>query len=99
MPKLSIYRTVEAGMTGALPRGLKIETELEKDLAMKKQRHLLAGTLLMSVMWAVPILAQDYDLVINNGRVMDPETLYDLSLIHISEPTRLVHSSRMQSSA
>lgn len=44
---------------------------------MKKQRHLLAGTLLMSVMWAVPTLAQDYDLVINNGRVMDPETLYD----------------------
>ena len=44
---------------------------------MKKQRHLLAGTLLMSVMWAVPTLAQDYDLVINNGRVIDPETLYD----------------------
>ena len=22
-------------------------------------------------------LAQDYDLVINNGRVMDPETMYD----------------------
>ncbi|RLQ20557.1 hydrolase [Seongchinamella sediminis] len=28
-------------------------------------------------MSAVPALAQDYDLVINNGRVMDPETLYD----------------------
>ena len=26
-------------------------------------------------------------------------TEYDLSLIHISEPTRLVHSSRMTSSA
>jgi hypothetical protein len=51
-----------------------IETKLEKDFPMKKQRHLLAGTLLMSVMWAVPTFAQDYDLVINNGRVMDPET-------------------------
>jgi N-acyl-D-amino-acid deacylase len=26
---------------------------------------------------AVPSLAQDYDLVILNGRVMDPETMYD----------------------
>ena len=44
---------------------------------MKKQSHVLTGTLLMSVIWAVPTFAQDYDLVINNGRVMDPETLYD----------------------
>ncbi|MCK0155466.1 hypothetical protein MWU49_17250 [Alcanivorax sp. S6407] len=44
---------------------------------MKKQRHLLIGTLLMSVMGAMPALAQKYDVVINNGRVMDPETLYD----------------------
>ena len=44
---------------------------------MKKQRYLLAGTLLMSVIWAVPTFAQDYDLVINNGRVIDPETLFD----------------------
>ena len=44
---------------------------------MKKRRNLLTGTLLLSVMCAVPALAQDYDLVINNGRVMDPETLYD----------------------
>jgi N-acyl-D-aspartate/D-glutamate deacylase len=26
---------------------------------------------------AVPATAQDYDLVILNGRVMDPETMYD----------------------
>ena len=44
---------------------------------MKEQRHLLIGTILMSVMCAVPALAQDYDLVINNGRVMDPETNFD----------------------
>ena len=44
---------------------------------MKKQSHVLTGTLLMSVIWVVPTFAQDYDLVINNGRVMDPETLYD----------------------
>jgi N-acyl-D-glutamate deacylase len=47
------------------------------DISMKKQRHLAIGTLLMSVMFAVPALAQDYDLVITNGRVMDPETNFD----------------------
>ena len=26
---------------------------------------------------AVPVQAQDYDLVILNGRIMDPETRYD----------------------
>jgi dihydroorotase-like cyclic amidohydrolase len=31
---------------------------------------------LVSVL-SLPALAQDYDLVINNGRVMDPETRYD----------------------
>ena len=44
---------------------------------MKKRINLLTGTILLSVMCAVPTLAQDYDLVINNGRVMDPETLFD----------------------
>ena len=44
---------------------------------MKKQRQLLVVTLLMSVMCAMPTLAQDHDLVINNGRVIDPETLFD----------------------
>ncbi|MCV2874589.1 aminoacylase [Defluviimonas sp. WL0050] len=44
---------------------------------MKNQKHILTGTFLLSVMCSVPALAQDYDLVINNGRVMDPETLYD----------------------
>jgi N-acyl-D-glutamate deacylase len=47
------------------------------ELPMKLQRHLLIGTLLMSVMGAVPALAQDYDLVIVDGRVIDPETMYD----------------------
>jgi N-acyl-D-glutamate deacylase len=47
------------------------------DISMKRQRDLLIWTLLMSVMCAVPALAEDYDLVINNGRVMDPETLFD----------------------
>ncbi|MCK0155465.1 amidohydrolase family protein [Alcanivorax sp. S6407] len=44
---------------------------------MKKQRHLLIGILLMSVMGAMPAMAADYDVVINNGRVMDPETNFD----------------------
>jgi hypothetical protein len=36
---------------------------------------------ILALMWAVvsavPATAQDYDLVILNGRVMDPETMYD----------------------
>jgi len=31
----------------------------------------------MAIAFAVPALAQDYDVVILNGRVMDPETMYD----------------------
>jgi hypothetical protein len=40
-----------------------------------------AGLTILALMWtvvlAVPAAAQDYDLVILNGRVMDPETMYD----------------------
>jgi N-acyl-D-glutamate deacylase len=35
---------------------------------------ILLALILMSVL---PAMAADYDLVINNGRVMDPETMYD----------------------
>lgn len=44
---------------------------------MKMQRQRLIGTLFVSVLFAVPALAQDYDLVIIDGRVIDPETVYD----------------------
>ncbi len=44
---------------------------------MTKRFNLMASTLLAGFMAAAPALAQDYDLVINNGRVMDPETLFD----------------------
>ena len=37
----------------------------------------LALTILTCAGLAIPALAQDYDLVINNGRVMDPETMFD----------------------
>ena len=37
----------------------------------------LALTILTCAGLAIPALAQDYDLVINNGRVIDPETLFD----------------------
>ena len=38
----------------------------------------LASTLAFAAaMFTVPALAQDYDLVINGGRVMDPETMFD----------------------
>ena len=36
--------------------------------------RLLLATSLLTV---YPVFAQDYDLVINNGRVIDPETLFD----------------------
>ena len=34
-------------------------------------------TMFMGMVFAVPAFAADYDLVINGGRVMDPETKYD----------------------
>ena len=37
----------------------------------------LVWALALVVMAALPAIAADYDLVINNGRVMDPETMYD----------------------
>ena len=43
---------------------------------MKKSR-LLFGLLALSMTMVMPAVAADYDLVINNGRVMDPETMYD----------------------
>jgi len=43
---------------------------------MKKSR-VLFGLLALSLMMVMPAVAADYDLVINNGRVMDPETMYD----------------------
>ncbi len=39
--------------------------------------YLTVGSLILSVLAAPPLFAQDYDLVITGGRVMDPETLYD----------------------
>jgi len=43
---------------------------------MKKSR-VLFRLLALSVMMVMPAVAADYDLVIKNGRVMDPETMYD----------------------
>jgi len=41
---------------------------------MKRLTYALA---IAAVMFAAPAFAQQYDLVINGGRVMDPETMYD----------------------
>jgi hypothetical protein len=38
---------------------------------------LLASTMLSGLLSAGAALAEDYDLVILNGRVMDPETSFD----------------------
>ena len=35
------------------------------------------GCLLLTIALALPAMAADYDLVIKNGRVMDPETNFD----------------------
>jgi adenine deaminase len=37
----------------------------------------VTGLLLLAVALAMPAMAQNCDLVILNGRVMDPETKYD----------------------
>ena len=37
----------------------------------------ILGSLVLALALAVPAMAADYDLVILNGRVMDPETMYD----------------------
>ena len=39
--------------------------------------HLLTSTLLFSIITSSALFAQEYDLVINDGRVMDPETMFD----------------------
>jgi N-acyl-D-glutamate deacylase len=49
----------------------------EKNWKMNCSTRVLAGTLIVSALACSPGLAQDYDLVIANGRVMDPETLFD----------------------
>ena len=42
-----------------------------------KRLRISLSLLIVSLVMAMPALAVDYDLVINNGRVMDPETLFD----------------------
>ena len=42
-----------------------------------KRLKVVLGLLVLSLMMVMPAVAADYDLVINNGRVMDPETNYD----------------------
>ena len=42
-----------------------------------KRLGVFFGLLALSLTLAMPAAAADYDLVILNGRVMDPETMYD----------------------
>jgi len=42
-----------------------------------KRLKILFGLLVLSLMIVMPAVAADYDVVINNGRVMDPETNFD----------------------
>lgn len=41
------------------------------------KRQVLALGIALALGISTPVLAADYDLVINNGRVMDPETMHD----------------------
>jgi N-acyl-D-amino-acid deacylase len=41
---------------------------------MKRLRYALAAA---AILFATPVSAQQFDLVINNGRVMDAETMFD----------------------
>ncbi len=40
-------------------------------------KHILTFAALLTISVSSSAIAQDYDLVINNGRVMDPETMFD----------------------
>ena len=47
---------------------------------MRSNKHtsrLLLATILSATMLGATVFAQDYDIVILNGRVMDPETGFD----------------------
>jgi len=37
----------------------------------------LSGLMALTLITVIPVMAANYDLVINNGRIMDPETKYD----------------------
>jgi len=40
-------------------------------------KRILTALLVVGLLTAYPVMAQDYDVVILNGRVMDPETMFD----------------------
>jgi len=42
-----------------------------------KRFSIFLTSIALGLMMAVPVSASEYDLVINNGRVIDPETMYD----------------------
>lgn len=44
---------------------------------MSLTKKILSGAVLLNTLAASVVYAKDYDLVVNNGRVMDPVTLYD----------------------
>ena len=59
------------------------------------------GLVLMAISFlaiALPAMGADYDIVINNGRVMDPETMFD-SVANVGvkgRPDRRNHQGRDQ---
>lgn len=42
-----------------------------------KKLSMLSAGIVTGLLLAGPVHASDYDLIIENGRVMDPETMYD----------------------
>jgi N-acyl-D-glutamate deacylase len=49
----------------------------EREEEMKRFAIILVGCIFVSLLLACPLMAVEYDLVVLNGRVMDPETMYD----------------------
>ncbi|WP_220452552.1 hypothetical protein [Colwellia sp. RSH04] len=49
----------------------------QKEESIMKRRNILLSTIMSSLILAMPAFAADYDIAINGGRVIDPETNFD----------------------
>ena len=73
-----------------------------KKSADNRGRATLAALMLVAVMATAissPVAAETYDVVINNGRVMDPETMYDDIATSALKDGKIATITRTQSRA
>ena len=59
--------------------------------------YLIVGSLILNVLAASTLLAQDYDLVITGGRVIDPKPCMTISPMSVSRMAVLPRSPREHS--